>query len=41
MQLSDCLAITSAGILVYLGHQGLLHEVVGGKDGLLNLRSME
>lgn len=40
MQLSDCLAITSAGILVYIGHKGALREVLGGdKEGNLNTKA--
>jgi hypothetical protein len=37
MTLSSCMAITSTGILVYLGHKGQLYEILGGKDGQLNM----
>lgn len=30
--------ISSKGILIYLGHEGKKYEIVGGKDGELNLR---
>lgn len=41
MQLSDCLAVSDDGILVYIGYKGDLREVVGGdKDGNLNTRSL-
>ena len=43
MQLSDCMAITfhgDVGVLVYIGHTGDLHEIVGGNDGQINLRRL-
>jgi len=41
MQLSDCLAVTPAGLLVYIGHKGELHLVIGGRDGQLLLKEMK
>lgn len=38
--LSDCMAITRAGVLVYIGHQGDLYEIVGGNDGQINLKEL-
>ena len=43
MQLSDCMAIVihgDVGVLVYIGHEGDLHEIVGGHDGQINLRKL-
>jgi len=40
MSLSQCMAITATGILVYLGHKGELYEILGGKDGQINLRKV-
>jgi hypothetical protein len=28
------------GVLVYIGHEGELHEIVGGNDGQINLRKL-
>lgn len=28
------------GVLVYIGHTGELHEVVGGNNGYINLRKL-
>lgn len=39
--LSDCMAVTSAGILVYVGHNGDLYEIVGGSKGQINLKGLE
>lgn len=41
MSLSDCMAVTPEGILVYLGHKGDLYEIVGGDNGQINLRRLE
>lgn len=41
MSLSDCMAVTSDGKLVYIGHKGQLYEVVGGSDGQINLKELE
>lgn len=38
MHYSDCMAITNAGVLVYIGHKGELYEIVGGNDGQINLK---
>lgn len=38
MSLSTCMAITAAGALVYIGHKGDLYEIIGGRDGQLNLK---
>jgi hypothetical protein len=32
------MAITTAGVLVYIGHKGDMYEVIGGKDGQINLK---
>jgi hypothetical protein len=41
MQLSDCLTVSPAGLLLYGGHKGEFSEVIGGdKDGNLLLRSL-
>ena len=43
MQLSDCMAITfhgDVGVLVYIGHMGDLHEIIGGRDGEILLRKL-
>lgn len=40
MQLSDCLAITPAGLFVYKGDDGKLHEVIGFSKGFFNLRAL-
>jgi hypothetical protein len=40
---SDCMAINlvgDVGVLVYIGHTGDLHEIVGGNDGEINLRKL-
>ena len=39
--MSDAMAVTANGILVYLGHHGEQYEVIGGKDGQINLRKLE
>lgn len=39
MNLSACMAITPAGLLVYKGHKGEIYEIVGGTNGQINLRS--
>jgi len=39
MELSDCMAVAPAGILVYIGQKGELFEIVGGRDGQINLRT--
>jgi len=47
MQISDCMAVmlidpsTGKAILVYKSSSGTLIEIVGGKDGVINLRSLE
>ena len=38
MSLSDCMAITPAGVLVYIGHKGELYEIIGGNDGQINMK---
>lgn len=40
MLYSDCMAITPAGVLVYVGHAGANYEIVGGKDGQINLKEL-
>jgi hypothetical protein len=43
MDHSDCMAIVlhnDVGVLVYLGHMGDLHEIVGGNDGQINCRKL-
>jgi len=43
MLFSDCMAIVfhgGVGVLVYIGHKGDLHEIVGGNDGQINLRKL-
>jgi hypothetical protein len=43
MLYSDCMAIYlhgDVGVLVYIGHTGDLHEIVGGNDGQINLRKL-
>lgn len=37
MELSACMAITPAGLLVYIGHKGELYEIIGGKKGQINM----
>lgn len=40
---SDCMAINlvgGVGVLVYIGHKGDLHEIVGGYNGEINLRKL-
>ena len=40
---SDCMAIFfhgGVGVLVYIGHEGDLHEIIGGNDGQINLRKL-
>lgn len=39
--LSITMAISDKGVLVYVGHKGELYEIVGGKDGAINLRMIE
>lgn len=43
MLYSDCMAIFfngDVGVLVYIGHEGVLHEIIGGNDGQINLRKL-
>lgn len=43
MVYSDCMAIVfhgGVGVLVYIGHTGQLHEIVGGNNGHINLRKL-
>lgn len=43
MLYSTCMAIVfygGVGVLVYIGHKGKLHEIVGGNDGEINLREL-
>lgn len=40
MDMSDCMAITHAGVLVYIGHKGQLYEIIGGNDGQINMREL-
>lgn len=43
MLYSDCMAIAfngDVGVLVYIGHTGELHEVIGGNNGYINLRKL-
>lgn len=43
MLYSDCMAIVfngDVGVLVYIGHTGQLHEIVGGKDGQILLKEL-
>jgi hypothetical protein len=43
MQYSDCMAINlvgDVGVLVYIGHTGELHEIIGGNNGEINLRKL-
>lgn len=40
MLFSTVLIITDKGLLVYIGHKGVLHEVIGGTDGELLLRAL-
>lgn len=37
MQTSDTMAVNSAGILIYMADRGKVFEIIGGKDGHLNL----
>jgi hypothetical protein len=40
---SDCMAIFfngDVGVLVYIGHKGDLHVIVGGRDGEILLRKL-
>lgn len=32
------MAITAAGVLVYIGHKGDLYEIIGGRNGQLNMK---
>ena len=41
MLLSDILAVTAAGVLIYRADHGVLYEVVGGSNGQINLRKLE
>lgn len=41
MLYSDCMAVFlngNVGVLVYIGHNGDFLEIVGGKDGQINLK---
>lgn len=40
MELSDCMTITPAGVLAYIGRKGELYEVMGGIKGQINLRPL-
>lgn len=46
MKLSDCMAVmiidpvTQKAILIYKGDKGKLIEIIGGKDGYINLRNL-
>jgi len=43
MLLSDCMAIVfhgDVGVLVYIGHKGVLHEIVGGNNGEILMRKL-
>ena len=43
MHISDCMAIYlvgDVGVLVYIGHKGDLHEIIGGNDGDINLKKL-
>ena len=43
MLYSDCMAINlfgGVGVLVYIGHKGILHEVVGGNNGEILLKKL-
>ena len=43
MLYSDCMAIYlfgDVGVLVYIGHKGILHEVVGGNNGEILLKKL-
>lgn len=37
---NSCMAITSGGILIYIG-KTIVYEIVGGKNGQLNLRALQ
>lgn len=39
--MSEVMAVTSSGVLVYIGHKGDLYEIVGGSKGDLNLKELE
>lgn len=39
--LSEVMAVTSLGVLVYIGHKGELYEIVGGSNGQINLKALE
>jgi hypothetical protein len=34
------MAVTAAGVLVYIGHKGDLYEIVGGNDGQINMKRL-
>lgn len=46
MLLSDCMAVmvidpvTQKSILIYKGDNGKIIEIIGGKDGIINLREL-
>jgi hypothetical protein len=43
MLYSDCMAIVwhyGVGVLVYIGHKGDLHEIIGGQDGQILMRKL-
>ena len=40
MPLSNYIMILPTGMLVYLGQNGQLYEIVGGTNGQLNLRQI-
>jgi hypothetical protein len=37
MILSEVMVVSNQGILLYIGYSGELYEIIGGKDGELNL----
>jgi len=40
MQISDCMAVIYNGILIYKGSDGALYQIIGGKDGQINLTKL-
>jgi hypothetical protein len=40
MKLSVCMRVTDKGVLIYIGDGGKLYEVMGGKDGEINLSAL-
>ena len=41
MILSIVMIVSEKGVLLYIGHKGELYEIVGGKDGVINLVKVE